>query len=273
MDRAGPATSGSRHGIGPQGPVDLERRRAALRSARALRGVGREVVGPDHGQVQGVASQSASTARRAATLAAVDRAHADGAAPPDDDAVDAAAARTSTPRALGAGATRAPVRRPRAADRDGEPELLAEARQQPPEQRAAGALGRQVGVQRVAGEQQPAGLAGELLVGEAPQGDQRRAGRSRAGRRARRARPGAAPARTGGNGDEQGVEERDRRLLPLEHTAVRGAVAAARRVEAGRRRREVAVRTAAGPVTAGVGQDGRGVRSTAARAPRGRGDG
>jgi hypothetical protein len=63
-----------------------------------------------------------------------------------------------------------------AADRDREADLLAEHRQQPAEHRAARAVRRQVGVQRVAGEQQRGGLAGELLLGVAPHRLQRKPG-------------------------------------------------------------------------------------------------
>src|SRR5256885_1445748 len=79
---------------------------------------------------------------------------------------------------------------PRAALRYREANALAEHRQQPPEDRAAGLFRYQIGVQRVAGQQQPPTVAVEALQPVLPHGDD---GQPRQAQRRGRGEPAQQP--------------------------------------------------------------------------------
>jgi hypothetical protein len=229
VHRAGPPRSRRRPRDGcVEGPVDLERRVVPLEPPHVVQEPWREVAGADevaverrcrHVREDGVARLHDVAVREPhPTGSAAGHLHLGHGHP----AAHLNAQRLRTP-------TQCRGEHPRASFRHGEPDVLAEHHEQPPEQRAAGAVGGDVAVHRVAAEQHPRLLAAELLLAQAAYREQAEPGQvERAGHPGAPQQAGSGPH--GREGREEGVEQGVTDAVPAGHhpqpgVAVAGVVA------------------------------------------------
>ena len=195
------ASAGPRDRAG-QRPVDLEGRGVPLEPAQVLRPAG-SAAGPGRpgrGRAPGRRRRPAPRCRAAMRSPSASRTPTARPAAIVDRVDRAIPARSWPPRAVSR-STSAAVSRPGPADRNREPDGLAEHRQQPAVQRAAGALrarGRRAGRCRrsAAGPASPRNCSSP----NRRTGSDARTGRSAAGRRSPSAGPAAAPAGPAGTG-------------------------------------------------------------------------